>query len=207
MKLSLQDNRHRVQRHAFSLLEQLIVLVIIAILLLAGLSFNKTPLGERMAAAEQFVGSKVREARFVAVMRSSNARLLVHADSSQPDYCWRSVTIVAETEPGSGEWHAVGLPERLPPGIVWADKGTAGPHSGKMESLPDAISGWASGVQCLSYEFEGSGRATESSYVCRFGLGGVAEGMPVFSNRKDIRGVWVSAYGFVSELPPGLEKE
>ncbi|MCB1211847.1 MAG: prepilin-type N-terminal cleavage/methylation domain-containing protein [Verrucomicrobiales bacterium] len=207
MTAFLQGNVRCSCRQAFSLLEQLIVLVIIAILLMAGLSFQKTPMGERMSAAEQFVGSKIREARFVAVMRSSNARLLVHTDPDQPDYCWRAVTIVAETEPGSGEWHPVGLPERLPPGIVWADTATAGPHSGKSATLPEAVSGWASGAQCLSYEFEGSGRTADSSYVCRFGLGGVVDGKPVFKDRKDIRGIWVSAYGFVSELPPGTEKE
>ena len=133
-------------------------------------------------------------------MRLSNARLLIHTDASQPELCRQALALEVESEPGSGQWAVAGKPEPLPRGVVWASD-TGG---GRIVALAEPAGAWRSGVSCVAFEFTATGRARNARYDCVIGLGAVSpDGKVQLSNTKFTRGLWVNAYGLVSELPAG----
>ena len=192
---------------AFTLLELLAVIVIITITLtILGLATAQPGVGRRLNWGAQFVSGKMREARGVAAMRLSNARLLVHADSSQPELMWQSFAVVAETEIGSGVWEAVGDPQKLPAGICWVPPtsamGWAGPVSsgGKLVQIVTRIGLWQEGASCWAYEFTPSARIASRCYDLILGEGSTLEGVGILKNSQNFRGMHVNAYGHVSEI-------
>lgn len=191
---------HGERSRGFSILEVLIVLVILGMMMLAWDLAMQPGASERLDAGQKLLAARMREARQVAVMRLSHARLLVHADPLQPDLCRQALAIAVETEPGSGQWEVVGRPEPLPRGVVWA----SGAGGGRVVALVQAAGAWRSGVSCIAFEFTPTGRALNARYDCVIGLGSVTpEGQAQLSNTKFTRGLWVNAYGLVSELPAG----
>lgn len=192
---------------AFTLLELLVVIVIIAFVLATlGLATTEPGVGRRLNWGAQFVSGKVREARGVAAMRMSNARLLVHADPTQPELMWQSFAIVAETEIGSGVWEPVGDPQKLPAGICWVPPTNAanwsGPVSfgGKPVQIVTRIGLWEEGASCWAYEFTPSARIASRCYDLILAEGSTVEGVGILKNSQNFRGMHVNAYGHVSEL-------
>jgi prepilin-type N-terminal cleavage/methylation domain-containing protein len=197
--------RHRT--HAFTFVEILIVLTIIAIAMSLFATYaNRPDTATRLSSARQMTWAKLREARGVAAMRQSPARLLIHMDPSHPELMYKSVMIVAETEIGSDQWEAVHDTDVLPRGVCWVPPagvaGWTGPCSsgGKAITLGTAIAGWKSGTACWAYEFHSSGRITSSRYDLCLAQGSTEGGAPIFYNPSNYRAVRVSAYGQVSEL-------
>ena len=192
---------------AFTPLELLVVIVIITITLaILGIATVDPGVGRRLGSGAQFVSGKMREARGVAAMRLSNARLLVHADPTQPELMWQSFAIVVETEIGSGVWEAVGDPQKLPSGICWVPPtsamGWAGPVSsgGKQVQIVTRIALWREGASCWAYEFTPSARIASRSYDVILGEGSTLEGVGILKNSNNFRGMHVNAYGHVSEI-------
>ena len=194
-------------RTAFTLLELLAVIAIITMMLaVLGLSTSEPGVARRLNLGAQFVSGKLREARGVAAMRMSNARLLVHTDALQPELMWQSFAIVAETEIGSGIWEPVGDPQKLPPGICWVPPantmGWGGPLSngGKQVQTVTYIGPWRAGAACWAYEFTPSARISSRCYDLILAEGSTVEGVGILRNSQNFRGMHVNAYGHVSEL-------
>lgn len=192
---------------AYTLVELLIVVTVIAIALSLFASLSTKPeFSRRLTTAGQLVSAKVREARGVAAMRQSNARLLIHADPSQPDLMLKSVVIVVETEIGSQQWEPVRDAEKLPRGACWVPTdggyGWTGPKSvgGKEVRLGQAVGAWTPGTVCWAYEFQPTGRITSVRYDVYLAQGTTEGGDPVFYNPANFRGLRVNSYGQVSEL-------
>lgn len=194
--------------HGFTLVELLIVMLLITTTLgiFASLS-SKPDVSRRLNTAGQLFYGKLREARGVAAMRQSNARLLIHTDERQPELQWHSVTIVAETEPGSGIWEPVGAPEHLPQAIYCVPNdgayGWSGASSfgGQNMTLEIGVGGWMAGTACWAYEFKPTGRISSLRYDCYLSEGFIDDKhQPRLLNSKNLRGLRVNTYGQVSEV-------
>lgn len=199
-------NKHR--GCGFTLVEMLMVILLITLTLGVFTSLSGKPdVSRRLNTAGQFVYGKLREARGVAAMRQSNARLLIHTDSAQPELRWHSVTIVVESEPGGGIWEPVGAPERLPEAIFWVpndamDDWTGVTSFGGQEmKLETGIGSWQAGATCWAYEFKPTGRISSLRYNCYLSERSVNKPLqPRLRNPQNLRGLRVNTYGQVSEV-------
>lgn len=192
---------------AFTLLELLVVIVIITVALtVLGMSTAQPDVSRRLNWGAQLVSGKMREARGVAAMRMSNARLLVHANPAQPELMWQSFAIVAETEIGSNVWEPVGMPDKLPAGICWVPPAGAAGWSGPLSSGGKAVQTmvrigiWPDGTACWAYEFTPSARIASGHYDVILAEGSTLEGIGLLRNPQNFRGMHVNAYGHVSEI-------
>ena len=205
----MRPARQRQSRYLaeFTLLELMVVVVIITITLaILGVALAEPGVGRRLNLGAQFVSGKIREARGVAAMRMSNARLLVHADPTQPELMWQSFAVVAETEIGNGVWEPVGDPQKLPTGICWVPPmsamGWSGPlsYGGTMVQSVTRIGLWKAGTSCWAYEFTPSARIASRCYDLILGEGSTLDGSGLLRNSQNFRGMHVNAYGHVSEI-------
>ncbi len=192
----------------FTLVELLVVILFVTLTLGLFTSLTSKPdISRRLNAAGQLFYGKLREARSVAAMRQSNARLLIHMDHSHSDLLMHSVTIVAETEPGNSIWEPVGAPERLPDGILWIPNdgvnGWSGITSfgGQNMNLEIEIGGWTANTTCWAYEFKPTGRISSLRYDCYVAEGFIDTDLhPKLLNPQNLRGLRVNTYGQVSEV-------
>lgn len=200
------DNKYR--GCGFTLVEMLVVMLVITLSLglFASLS-GKPDVNRRLNTAGQLFYGKLREARGVAAMRQSNARLLIHTDQAQPELQWHSVTIVVETEPGGDIWEPVGAPERLPDAIFWIpnevkdDWAGVTSFGGQNMKLDIGIGGWLPGISCWAYEFKPTGRISSLRYNCYLSEGFIdATLQPRLRNPQNLRGLRVNTYGQVSSV-------
>lgn len=195
-------------RSAFTLVELLVVMLLVTLALTFFATLTVKPdISRRLNAAEHLFQGKLREARGVAAMRQSNARLLIHADPSQPELQWHSLTIVVESEPGSDRWEPVGTPEKLPEAVFWvanhAGDSWTGPTSfGGQEMRPGfRIGGWQAGIVCRAYEFKPTGRISSLRYDCYLSEGSAnLTSQPRLLHPENIRGLRVNTYGQVSAV-------
>lgn len=192
---------------AFTLVEVLVVVAVLSVVLVVASTIGgNAGLDRRLNSGAQFLYSKLNEARGVAAMRLTPARLLVHADPVQPELMWQSFVIVAETEIGSGNWIEVGTPARLPQGVCWIPAGGlpgwAGPASdgGASTTLPAAAGAWAPGCACWAYEFSPAGRIKGRHYDLFIAEGSTVGGVGALKNPKNHRGLRVNAYGHVLDI-------
>ncbi|CAN5915449.1 hypothetical protein BH11VER1_BH11VER1_18030 [soil metagenome] len=195
-------------RRGLTLVELLAVMLLITLTLTFFTSFNVKPdVSRRLNAAEQLLNGKLREARGVAAMRQSNARLLIHADQAQPELQWHSVTIVVESEPDSNIWEPVGAPEKLPEAIFWvpndpgADWTGAASFGGQDMRVAIDIGGWQAGALCKAYEFKPTGRISSLRYDCYLSEGFVnIPSEPRLQNPQNLRGLRVNTYGQIAAI-------
>lgn len=197
----------RLSHRAYTLIELMIVITVIAMALSLLASHSSKPeFSRRLTTGAQLFSAKLREARGVAAMRQSTARLLVHTDPSQPELMLKSIIIVAETEIGSNQWEPVGDAEKLPQGVCWVPVGGGygwtGPLSsgGKDVTFADAAGAWNPGTACWAYEFSATGRISSAHYDAYLGQGATEGGDAVFYNPKNFRGLRVTSYGQVSGI-------
>ncbi len=205
----MQPPRRPSCARAFTLVELLVVVTLLAGLLTAFAVFSTKPdSGRRVGLGMQFLAGKLRETRGVAAMRLTQARLLIHADPSQPELMWQSCVIVSESETGSGTWEVFSEPQKLPPGVCWVPPDGAGGWSGPLSTggmmmpLPQTAraGAWKPGCACWAYEFTPTGRIANRHYDLILGEGSTTGGVGVLQNSKNYRGLRVNAYGHVIEV-------
>jgi prepilin-type N-terminal cleavage/methylation domain-containing protein len=108
-------------RRAFTLIEVLATLTIIAIISAIGLiSLRTSSNSMALSSAETLSASLLQNARSLAIMNNKTVRILVNHDSSDPGRCLRSIGIaMAQDNAGTVEWVAAGKAETLPANIFF----------------------------------------------------------------------------------------
>jgi prepilin-type N-terminal cleavage/methylation domain-containing protein len=106
------------RRAGFTLIELLVVIALMAILVGGiGLSFGGGGTGKAIEASQRIAIGMLSNARNQAIMNGSRARLIIHADQSDPENYLRLLGVIYEDSANPDMWLATGSGEMFPANI------------------------------------------------------------------------------------------
>ena len=174
-------------RRGFTILELLVVLAVMGVMIGAlGFSFvgvNQSNLGD----AQRSLISLLQKARSLAVSNSVESRIIVMADSMDPDKYLRKVMLICQDKNNTKYWKIVEDDFNLPDDI-WFVSG---------ELIPD-LQDWPSEAKCLwsgieeGEEFKLSSKSIQSGEKGIKVLEETEDGQPFFYISCNSRGTFVS---------------
>ena len=169
MKINPPNNRTQsVLRRAFTMVEILAVIAVIAILMsVAAVGVQKMDQGQATATASSISEAIFDEARSSAVGRGTRARVVIHNDSSEDerDRYLRYMAVCIEVE---GEWEFASRGTSLPSGVYFDKLATDEAGSkiddiGTYGTMSIALPGDKdSSVECYYYEFNAEGLCVDA---------------------------------------------
>ena len=198
----------------FTLLEIMVSMAVIAIL--AGILFsalNQNRNTSNLETAQMMLSQAFANARSQAILKQSNARLLIHtsfpANESEADKYLRYFGVVVETRSGSDRWETALPGEFLPEGIYfipeagvealdWNESRPTSRHSGQAMSLvfpshrPEAS---GSGPKWSYYEFKSTGRMSGFHNKVVLASGDRRDLSPEFPDEAALAGLTFNSYG------------
>ena len=220
-QLSAFNLQPRRPRRAFTLIELMMVVGLIALLVAAlGLSLGDTG-GNSLASAQKVLGSLVGSARAQAAVNQTEARVLVYGarpPAGDSDKYLRLLQVFIASPEGSNTWVPVGGPVYLPrglyvvpastagllaSGVIWpanpAPLSTLGTATGPTQPVGTAFNG-ATTVLYVQFNADGTITPPASPYF-KFvvATGALSSGsLPAFNNPGAVRGVLIRPSGAVT---------
>jgi prepilin-type N-terminal cleavage/methylation domain-containing protein len=154
-------------RNAFSLVEMLVVIGIMAALAVVGLLATRgISKGASVQGAVSTASSLALAARAQAQTLGLGARLVIDSfyDAANPQHCLRRITILEAvdpdewTDPSVSEWKLSDKPTLLPKGTYFDRENSSGFGTMQFSFEDIEAQDGSSGNEVLYYEFDGNGR-------------------------------------------------
>ena len=189
------------RKKAYTLVELLVVIAVIAILFTVVFVGTSSTDGTRLSSAERTLAGLIKTARSQAILKSTKVRMIIHDDNSNIEKFNRFIGIVYQNDDGSG-WIAADKGTYLPKGIYFDETRSNALSPSAIPSMLinylrlSAQSGNAEfdsdGNQIirpsyLYYEFNDNGTFAVPNMYLVFGVGQFTPGdkNPTFPTAKD----------------------
>ncbi len=116
----MKFNYYSNQKSSFTLIELVVACSLILILVsVLGFDFSNRREDLRIKAGQQLASSLLLSARNQAILKQSNARLIIHNNPGEPEKYLRQMGIIYEEKPLSGRWKSLNAGSLLPMGVYF----------------------------------------------------------------------------------------
>ena len=198
-------NKYFNHRLSFTLIELVVVCGLIIILVsVIGIDLSNRRVDLRIKAGQQLVSSMLMATRNQAILKHTNARLIIHYNPSVPDKYLRQMGIIYEETPDSDRWRSLNAGSSLPSGVYFNTEISSWTEAQLMDlDFPHArFQEEGSGEKWIYFEFTSTGLFKEPGAHFVIGAGILnplgPKGKEIEYNNHTLGGIIIWKFGGVS---------